>query len=278
MWGRSQVDAVDYPGVAGRGGTVQVHAENVLLVAAPHPYLVDDPTQSTLSRARDTVRYDRSRSVQLDAETLEDNRLVAFAGDGPEVEHFRLIRTQILQRAGGKGGVTVMVTSALPGEGKTLVAVNLALTFAKEYNQTALLVDCDLRQQAIHKTLGFPGDRGLVDYLVHECPVPDLMVWPGIEKLTVISGGRTLSGSTELLGSPRMRELVVDLKRRYPERYVFFDVPSLLASADPLAFAPLVDYVVVQAGKTAAAEIRKALKMLPREKIVGLVLNRQEVG
>ena len=222
--------------------------------------------------------YSRSRAVLLNADTLEENRLIACSGDAAEVEQFRLIRTQILQRAAGKGGVTVMVTSALPREGKTLIAINLALTFAKEYNQTALLVDCDLRQQAIHAALGFPSDLGLVDYLVHDCPIPDLMVWPGVEKLTVISGGRTLTGSTELLGSPRMRDLVADLKRRYPERYVIFDVPSLLTSADPLAFAPLVDYivVVVQAGKTALPDINKALKMLPREKVVGLVLNRQD--
>jgi protein-tyrosine kinase len=221
--------------------------------------------------------YLKSRAVQLDPDILEENRCVASLGDASEIEQFRLIRTQILQRAEGKGGVTVMVTSALPGEGKTLIAVNLALTFAKEYNQTALLVDCDLRQQGVHTALGFPSDKGLVDYLLYDCPITDLMVWPGIEKLTVISGGRTLAGSSELLGSPRMRDLVADMKERYPERYVFFDVPSVLTSADPLAFAPLVDYivVVVQAGKTAVPNIVKAIKMLPQEKIVGLVLNRQ---
>ena len=220
--------------------------------------------------------YLRSRPVQLDPATLEANRCVAFSGDAPETEAFRVIRTQILQRTEGAGGVTIMVTSALPGEGKTLIAVNLALVFAKQYSQTALLVDCDLRRQGVHHTLGFGGDKGLVDYLVHDCPIPDLMVWPGIDKLTVISGGRTMTGSSELLGSPRMRALVADMKQRYPERYLFFDVPSVLTSADPLAFAPLVDYivVVVQAGKTAISSINKALQMLPREKIAGLVLNR----
>ena len=220
--------------------------------------------------------YLKSSAVQLDPDTLENNRCVAFSGDAPEIEPFRLIRTQILQRTEGRGGVTVMVTSALPGEGKTLIAVNLALTFAKEYNQTALLVDCDLRQQGVHLALGYAGEKGLVDYLIRDRPISELMVWPGIEKLTVISGGRTLTGSSELLGSPRMRDLVADMKKRYPERYVFFDVPSVLTSADPLAFAPLVDYivVVVQAGKTSVPSINRALRMLPREKIVGLVLNR----
>ena len=123
-----------------------------------------------------------------------------------------------------------MVTSALPGEGKTLTAINLAFTFAKEFKQTALLVDCDLRQQQIHKVLGFPSEKGIVDYLLNDCPVQELFVWPGVEKLTVISGGKTVNDSSELLGSPGMKNLVADMKNRYPDRYVFFDVPPLLTS------------------------------------------------
>lgn len=220
--------------------------------------------------------YTNSRSAALNPELLESNRCIAFAAEAQEMEQYRVIRAQILQRTEGKGGVTVMVTSAASGEGKTLTAINLALTFAKEFKQTALLVDCDLRQQTIHKMFGFPSETGLVDYLLHNAPIPDLMVWPGIEKLTLISGGKTISGSSELLGSPGMRHLVQDMKKRYPERYVFFDAPPLLTCADPLALAPFVDYivVVVQAGKTPVQEVNRALAMLPRDKVLGLILNR----
>jgi non-specific protein-tyrosine kinase len=173
-----------------------------------------------------------------------------------------------------------MITSPLPGEGKTLTAVNLALTFARDFKKTALLVDCDLRKQQVQEFLGFRSSRGLVDYLLYDCPVSDLMIWPGIEKLTVISGGRTMEESTELLGSPRMQALVTEMKTRYPDRYVFFDVPAVLDGADALAFAPLVDHILltVRAGSTPQAEIRKAAALLPREKILGLVLNREDKG
>ncbi len=222
--------------------------------------------------------YKISRAVRLNPKKIEGNRFVALRPDAPEVESYRVLRTQILNRTGGNGGITLMITSALPGEGKTLTAINLALTFAKSFNQTSLLVDADLKQQKIREVLGYAHDKGLADYLLDGCPVSDLMVWPGIEKLTLISGGRTVTQSSELLGSQGMAALVQDMKQRYPNRYVFFDVPPVLAGADAIAFAPLVDYIllVVQAERTPLPEVRKALAMLPKEKILGLVLNRHK--
>ena len=101
-------------------------------------------------------------------------------------------------------------------------------------------------------------------------------MWPGIEKFTFMSGGRALSDSSELLGSPRMKELITEMKDRYADRYVIFDVPPLLIGADALAFAPLVDAIlmVVEAGKTSIQDVNKAISLLPKEKILGLVLNK----
>ena len=92
----------------------------------------------------------------------------------------------------------------------------------------------------------------------------------------MISGGRRVYESTELLGSPRMKELVREMKSRYPDRFVFFDAPPLLAGADAMAFAPLVDGIlmVVEAGRTALPDIQKALAMIPREKFIGFTYNR----
>jgi protein-tyrosine kinase len=220
--------------------------------------------------------YTVSRSVPVDPAAIGSNRCVAIDPSAPEVEFYRMLRTKILQGTGGNGGITLMVTSALPGEGKTLTAINLAFTFAKAFSQTALLVDADLRQQKIREILGFSHDKGLADYLLDGCPVSDLMVWPGVEKLTLISGGKTVTESSELLGSPGMAALVAELKERYSNRYVFFDVPPVLSGADALAFAPLVDWIllVVRAESTPLPDVKRALAMLPKEKILGLVLNR----
>ena len=221
--------------------------------------------------------YRVSREIRLDPAVLEKNRVVAYNTASPEIEAYRVLRTRILHRARGTGGTTVMITSALSGEGKTVTAVNLALTFAKTFSQTALLVDADLKRQQVHQVLGFESDRGLGDYLLDGCDVSDLIVWPGIEKLTVISGGKRIEESSELLGSPGMRTLVEGMKSRYEDRYVFFDVPPVLSGADAISFAPLVDHIlfVVQAEKSSMANVSKALGMLPKEKILGIVLNRQ---
>ena len=245
---------------------------------APPPKPPSAPPLNPVRAARMSPAYTVSRGVRLDPEKLVENRCVAFFPDAPELEPYRVLRTRILQAAEKKGGNTVMITSALPREGKTVTAINLALTFSKTYLQTAMLVDCDLRQQRIHEVLGFPSVLGLGDYLTDGCPVSDMMVWPGVEKLTLISGGKTVSESSELLGSPAMKALVEDMKNRYPNRYVFFDVPPVLAGADALAFAPLVDHIlfVVRADVTPLPEVQKALEMLPKEKVIGLVLNRQK--
>lgn len=222
--------------------------------------------------------YHTSRPVNLDVDLAYENLCTALVPEAPENDHYRILRSHILRHTGSEGGVTVMVTSALPGEGKTVTAINLAFTFAQEFGHTALLLDCDLKQQGIHETLGYQSDKGLSDHLLDDCPVQELTVWPGCEKLTIISGGRRMASGSVLLGSPKMKSLVADLKGRYPERFVFLDAPPLLAGAEALALIPLVDYVlvVVQAGKTSADDVKKAVRLIPEEKVLGVVLNREQ--
>ncbi len=220
--------------------------------------------------------YTQSEPVYLDPGFIARNRCLAYLDNVPETEAYRVLRTQIMHRTQHTGCNTIMITSALPGEGKTITAINLAFTFAREFRQTVLLVDGDLRKQSIHKYLGYAGDKGLIDYLTDGVPVCELIKWPGIEKITLISGGRSCQECAEMLGSPRMRELVSEIKSRYQERYIFFDIPPILTGAEALTFAPLVDQiiVVVQAGKTSMADVEKAIQFMPREKILGFALNR----
>lgn len=222
--------------------------------------------------------YSESRSIGLNPKKVSENRCVCISPDAPEIDSYKVVRTQIQLRARENGWNTVMVTSVQPGEGKTLTSINLAMTFAKEFNHTVLLVDCDLRRQNIHQYLGLSSDRGLIDYLRDGRPLKDLIIWPGIEKLTLISGGRTIQDSTELLGSPRMKSLVTEMKARYEDRFVFFDVPPILAGADAIAFAPLVDCIlmVVEAGRTSIHDVKKALELIPKDKFMGFVLNRSD--
>ncbi len=222
--------------------------------------------------------YSQSVSAELDMEHLRKNRIICAFPDVPEAEHYKVLRTNIQRYVREKNWNTIMVTSVQPGEGKTLTSINLSVSFAKEFNKTVLLVDCDFRRQSIYRYLGLSSDKGIVDYLLDGLPLKELIIWPSIEKLTLISGGKTITDSSELIGSPRMKNLVDEIKQRYDDRLVVFDVPPLLFGADAIAFAPLVDCIImiVEEGKTSLQEVNKALEMIPKEKFLGFVLNRRK--
>ena len=224
----------------------------------------------------ESFTYSLSRQVSVDKKKFKDKRFVAALPETSESDSYKILRTQVQQRTKDKGWNTIMVTSPLPGAGKTLTAVNLAISMAQEFHQTVMLVDCDLRRQNIHKLLGYESNRGIADHLLENVSLCDLIVCPGINKLTLISGGKTIEGSTELLGSSKMELLVAEMKNRYQKRYIIFDVPALLQGADAIAFLPYVDSVllVVESGKTSISDSRAALELIPPDKLLGFVLNR----
>jgi len=221
--------------------------------------------------------YSESTRIGLNKSTILDNRCVCIEPTSPEIDCYKVLRTKIQLLTKQKGWNTVMITSPQPAEGKTLTSINLALTFSKVYNQTVLLVDCDLRHQNVHKLLGFPSDSGLMNYLLKDQPLEELIIWPSVDKLTLISGGQTSDNSSELLGSPRMKTLVQEMKSRYEDRYVIFDTSPVLIGDDAIALAHYIDSIimVVEEGRTSIKDVKKALEMLPQEKFLGFVLNRQ---
>ena len=223
--------------------------------------------------------YSKSNKLELDTRVLLNNRCVCITPNAPELDFYKVLRAKIQHLKTDKGGNSLMITSTKPGEGKTLTAVNLALTFSKEYNQTVLLVDCDLRKQSIHKVLGVETGTGLIDYLMDVKPLADCIVWPGIEKLTLISGGPPVEQSAELLGSPRMKSLIIEMKSRYDDRHLIFDAPPILSGADTLTLAPLMDgiIIVVEEGRTSMRDLQKAIEQIPVEKFLGFVMNRQKI-
>jgi len=219
--------------------------------------------------------YTQTKEISLDRGHLEKHRLMTFLNNPEAVDSYNLLCTQLLQKTRDKGHNTIMVTSALKGEGKTITAINLAVSIARAVKQTVLLVDTDLRNPTLHHYLGCDGQKGLRDYLLADEPLAELLVNPGIAKMVVLAAGKPLSDSTKILGSPKMEKLVEEMKRRYPERYVIFDCPPLLTAPDALIFSSYVDGVifVVEAGKTPRDQIREAIELLDGKNIIGLVMN-----
>ena len=221
--------------------------------------------------------YSESTHVELNTETILNNRCVCIEPNSPEIDCYKVLRTKIQLLTKQKGWNTVMITSPQPAEGKTLTSINLALTFSKVYNQTVLLVDCDLRHQNVHRVLGMESKLGLMNYFLKDQPLEELIIWPGVDKLTLISGGRTMKDSSELLGSPQMKTLIQEMKSRYEDRYVIFDTSPVLIGDDAIALANYVDSIimVVEEGHTSMKDVKKALEMLPQEKFLGFVMNQQ---
>jgi len=233
-------------------------------------------TEERPENQTDKPVYTETKVIPPDKKHLEKHRLMTLL-DNPEVmDCYNLLRTQVLQRTRGKGHNSIMVTSVLAGEGKTVTAINLAVSIAREVNQTVLLVDTDLRNPKIDSYLGCDASVGLSDYFSREISLDQLLVNPGLAKMVVLPAGKPLQGSTEILGSPKMAKLVAEMKGRYPDRYVIFDCPPVLAVSDALVFSSYVDAVilVVEAGRSSRDQIRKAVELLQDANILGLVMNR----
>jgi protein-tyrosine kinase len=225
------------------------------------------------------IDYTFTRTVALDPEVLRRNRIIAggWEAGSTVIEEYKVLRTQILQRTGEADQNTLMVTGALPSEGKTLTAINLAIILSHELNHTVLLVDADLRSPSITHYLGLGDEPGMVDYLTNGVPLSELLIHPrGLGKLVILPAGRPATQAAELLNSPVMRELVQELKHYYTNRYVIFDLPPLLVYADALAFAPMADGIVLvaEAGKTPKESIQRCQEMLKKFKVLGFVLNK----
>lgn len=224
------------------------------------------------------INYTQTRTVGLYPGWLQQNRVLTSESPETALRAYKVLRTQVSQRLRANGWRTLGVTSPKPGEGKTLTAINLAISLAMEASHTVLLVDADLQQPSVHTYLGLDVENGLREYLLGALPVEEILVHPLIRRMVVLPGSGPVPSSSELLVSPVMLALVHELKRRYPARYVIFDLPPVLAGDDVLAFAPYLDsmLLVAEEGRTARAELARAAELIQdsNHNLLGTVLNR----
>lgn len=221
------------------------------------------------------LQFSDTRIVPCDSAIMRMNRIIAVCTED-EANKLKILRTQILNRIMEQGKNSLLVTSANPGEGKTLTSINLAISFSHQLNKTVLLVDTDIRKPSIHKFFGLDDGPGLSDYLIGKARIPELLINPGLDRFVILPGGRPLTNSTELLGSPRMKALVDEVKHRYRDRFIIFDTAPVLTSADPMVLSNLVDsiLVVVEAERTKREDIQKLFEVMQNKPIMGTVFNK----
>jgi protein-tyrosine kinase len=222
------------------------------------------------------IVYTQTRQMEIDPDHLRANRVISSLTD-PVAEPYKILRTKVLQRMRANNWRSLAITSPTEGCGKTLTSINLAISIAREVNQTVLLADLDLKRPQVHRYLTSQEIPGISDYLVKETPVPEILFNPkGIDRLVVLPGHSSVTHSSEMLSSPRMVSLIGEMKSRYPSRLVLLDMPPVLACDDVLAFSPYVDAVLLVAvdGETDEEDLARATALLDKMNLLGIVLNK----
>lgn len=229
-----------------------------------------------------------SRRIDIDLDRLHTMGFVTpTAPRSLAADEFRVIKRPLLDNASGKSaapvanGNLIMVTSAMPGEGKSFTAINLAMSMAMELDYRVLLVDADVAKPSLMKTLGLPPSPGLLDLLLDKrTDMADVMLRTNVEKLTLLPSGTPHPRATELLASDAMTALVEEMGRRYPDRVIIFDSPPLLLTTESRVLATHMGQIVmvVQAEKTLQSQVRHALTTIEACPVKMLVLNQARGG
>ena len=191
-------------------------------------------------------------------------------------EQIRKLRTFIFHMPDSTTPRVIMITSALPGEGKSIIASNLAISIAKGDDQYVLLVECDLRKPSLHELFKYPPSKGVSEIIQGKADIGDCLIKTPIEKLTILPAAQEAPANpSELLESKKMSSLIEELKDRYTDRFLIIDTSPIQATVDPKILADQVDAIVMvtRYRYTKEAEFKMAMETLPKDKVIGTVLN-----
>jgi protein-tyrosine kinase len=245
-------------------------------IPAPPESPPPDTEPTAVTSSAEEFDFTDTRVMEVSPEELLRNRIVAADENDASSDRFKSLRTQVFQKTRPKKWNTIQVTGFGIGDGKSTVAANLAISIAKDTRQTTLLVDLDFRKPTIGRLLGINhGSAGLSSYFLEGQPIEELLVSPGIKKLTVLPAGSRVNNAAEILGSPKMESLIAEIKNRYHDRYIIIDTPAINCCSDPLIVSEYVDAIllVARAEHTTRESIKAAMEKVPKEKVLGIVMN-----
>ena len=227
-----------------------------------------------------------SRMQDLDFKRLSAHGFLTDADErGKIAEEYRMIKRPLLANAFGANpvhkGNLIMVTSSLPGEGKSYTTINLAISIAMELDRTVLLVDADVAKPSLPRYLGFKAEHGLLDVLREGGQdLSKVILRTNIEKLSILPAGKTYTRATELLASEAMDRLIADVANRYSDRLVLFDSPPILATSEAAVLASHMGQIVmvVESEKTPKSALREALSRIEGTcDVVSIILNKSSL-
>jgi len=227
--------------------------------------------------AAEEIHQTHTRVFSPPARILEQNRILDPASRDAAVVAFRMLRTHVLQRIDAHGWRTVAIFSPGAQDGKTTTATNLALSLAGDRLHTVLLVELDFKRPSLATRFGLTPELGADDIITGTAGIQDcLYQMEGFERFVLMPARGTLNNSSELLAGPHCRQMVSELRTRYPDRIILFDLPPVLLADDALSFAPLIEcgLVVAAEGRTRRKDLVRTVELLHKTPLVGTVLNR----
>ena len=225
------------------------------------------------------VEYEQTRVVALNHNHLAKNRIIASNKNNNLSLGFDILRTQVIKKMLKNGWRTIAITSPVESCGKTMVSINLAMSIAHLTNRTAMLVDFDLRRPTVAKYLGLPTEPSLNDVLSGKASIAETLINPGLDRFVILPTAMPVKNSSEVLSSRKVKSLVTELRDRYDERIVIFDLPPLLGTDDAMIMLSQVDcvLVVIGNGMVSKTDLAESMRYVDSEKLLGTVLNKSKI-
>jgi exopolysaccharide/PEP-CTERM locus tyrosine autokinase len=244
-------------------------------IPAPQEDALENRVITEVEPAPENKVVKRSRRI-FESKAIDNNLVTLLDPLSHEAEQFKMLRTNLFYPVSGKVPRSILVTSTVPGEGKSFVASNLAIAISQDIDRYVLVVDCDLRRPKIHTQFGFGDVPGLSDYLAKGTDLQDLLINTRVSKLSILPAGKTPPNPAELLSSEKMSALLEEITQRYRDRMIIIDSPPPKLTAESSFLARKVDGVVlvVNYGKTRRDDVKELVGKLGKDKIIGSVINR----
>ena len=244
--------------------------------ASPRPPLpVGRPAPAFTTNAGELLH---GREVELSSSHLEAHRIVAHNVADPRARSFDMLRTQVLHSMDERGSRCIAVTSPTAGSGKTVTALNLAFSLARQEDRSVLLLDLDLQRPQVANALGIKCEQGLLSVLEGQVALRDAVLEThiGDYHCSVLPTEKPSMHSSELIGSRAMRGLLQEIRAGSPTQIVVLDLPPVLAGDDVISIVPHLDCVLLVAavGFSTVQEIKECSRLLQSTEIVRLVLNK----
>lgn len=282
-----QAETATQPGVSAKSAQTALRNEPVIDGASVHSGAGGRGTPAPLhNEPRERIQRGAAggRMVELDLVRLTQAGMVT--PDLPRsaiAEEYRVIKRPLIRNAQGRGAGAIdnanliMITSSLPGEGKSFTAINLAMSIAMEMDHTVLLVDADFPRPSVLTRLGLPPQKGLMDVLAGDVSdLSEVMLRTNIDKLSILPAGMPHQRATEMIASDAMNRMLDQMANRYSERIIIFDSPPLLPTTEARVLAAHMGQVVVvvESNRTTHGVIRHALSTIEACPVKLLVLNK----